>query len=213
MALAIKDEITEFVCQDYVANEVYATEVAGEAPSLPRPPFSFLSKRPVLCGAVILRLELLMQKLGHYLLGPTTNTLNWTAHLYNAANQQGQCKNWSDMGFLLYAYKPEELFIGQPPTKGTEFFNRLLLICGGSATNFATDKRGGATVQRAKYMNPRFSLENPSQTSIMFFDTYCEDWSASDTCNDIEKVIAELKLGVTSNQQREKRIRSGNSSS
>lgn len=106
-------------------------------------PFFFLKSHPVLCGLLTYRLTTLMQECGITLCN-AWGSIIFPAHLYNATRQSASLEaHWKHMEYVVSLHSAQRIFVGAPPTEPTEYLKRFVLALGGSASNFARNRRRG----------------------------------------------------------------------
>ena len=107
------------------------------------PPYHLLKSHPVLAGLLTFRLNLLLNEYGIDLSNAWGSVI-YPIHLYNAARQSaGLTEKWDDAEFILIVHSPSRIFVGAPPTEPQDYHKRFLFALGGSASNFARNRRRG----------------------------------------------------------------------
>ncbi|KAL8734027.1 MAG: hypothetical protein Q9166_001788 [cf. Caloplaca sp. 2 TL-2023] len=84
-----------------------------------------------------------------------------------------KCAAWKDMELVIMLQSPEILFVGDAPNNLEEYFKRLLLSMGYSATAFAANRRTNIGPQ-ASARGPR-SLKELGQVGKLFGNRYCNN--------------------------------------
>jgi len=140
----VKDWILTWLDNDTlgVAMERCAREKGGTVAVLGKDGgHALLKQYPVLCGVWLYKLRLTVN-------GVSINFTNaWgllspCAHLYNAMRQEKLLESdWDAMEDALELHKSDGIFIGDPPDKIKDYYNRLCLCIGFSAARFSRNLR------------------------------------------------------------------------
>ncbi|EME82467.1 uncharacterized protein MYCFIDRAFT_88405 [Pseudocercospora fijiensis CIRAD86] len=130
--------------KNWVLSDMLAkVPVSGPGAEVKPQPFHLLKNHPVLAGLMVFNLNLQLQDVGITLCNAWGSVL-YPAHLYNAVRQSTDIDlTWKDMEYLLQLHTAKRLFVGAPPTEPSEYHKRFLLALGGSAVNFARNRRAG----------------------------------------------------------------------
>lgn len=105
--------------------------------------FYLLRNHPVLSGLLAFNLNLSMQEAG-IILCNTWGSILYPAHLYNACRHSaGLDVEWPDIEYVIATHSAKRLFVGAAPTEPSDYLKRFVLALGGSAQNFARNRRGG----------------------------------------------------------------------
>lgn len=104
-------------------------------------PFYLLKNHPVLSGLLMFNLNMRLQEAGITLCNAWGSVI-YPAHLYNACRQSANWETeWRDMDYVIATHSAKRIFVGAPPTERSEYLKRFLLALGGSASNFARNRR------------------------------------------------------------------------
>lgn len=103
--------------------------------------FQFLRINPVLTGLMTLRLNLMLHDCGVSLCHGELS-VDWTAHLYNAARKNCHLNPWGVMDFLIRTQNPaNKFFVGMAPSTARDCWRQSSLAMGSSAINSASHRR------------------------------------------------------------------------
>ena len=144
----------------------------------------------MLAGLLTFRLNVLLNDAGITLCNAWGSVL-YPIHLYNAARQSADLtEEWDDAEYILSVHSPSRVFVGAPPTEPQEYYKRFLLALGGSAGNFARNRRrDGAEVIIESKKGPR-GLKTTSPVKDIFSCAYLEGGSAVLSTPNIVAMIA-----------------------
>ncbi|KAI9369832.1 hypothetical protein BJX61DRAFT_125262 [Aspergillus egyptiacus] len=121
----------------------------------PEQRFMILKWNPLLSGMLLYDTKVCYEQAGIHMQTAWHSILS-TAHLYNMlASENLLAGRWEAMEDVMDWH--DELFVGDRPTKGEDYWKRWLLTMGSSATNFARDARSSRVrlaPGRGKEMKP-----------------------------------------------------------
>jgi hypothetical protein len=101
--------------------------------------FSLLRQHPILCGSMVMKLNVLMPNRG-IALANAKGSIQAVAHLYNAVQHStSEMLKWADMEGLIEFFREEKVFKGARPTSPKDFFKRYAIMLGFSATDFCLE--------------------------------------------------------------------------
>jgi hypothetical protein len=159
--------------------------------------FSLLRQHPILCGSLVIRLNLLMQNRG-IALANTKGSIRAVAHLYNAVQHSiSDMPKWADMEALIKYFREEKVFKGARPTSPKDFFKRYAIMLGSSATAFASNRRSSRPDLAGSGKNTRGMFLNRPFTQL-FWDRLLSGESAKgiSTLASVEKLFNETNKGM-----------------
>lgn len=109
------------------------------------PPFKFLRRNPMYCGLLIHNMRANLHLAGStYAAGP--GALVGVTQLYHAIRQEqllAEDLRWDDLETLWDMQGNSAFFVGDPPSNREAYFKNYCLSIGTSASNWASNKRGG----------------------------------------------------------------------
>jgi len=179
---AIQTSILDVIDSWIFHDEIKATmKRMTQKQGLPLPPgeFHLLRQHPLLCGLFAFFINMQMQEAG-VTYANAWGTVLYTAHLYNAVEQEGFTQSsWPDMQMLTHLQTPERLFVGGAPSNAQDYLKRFTLCMGYAAEQYARNRRTHTPV--ASKTGPR-GLRELGEISQIFKKRYCEnsdlhDWS------------------------------------
>ncbi|KAL8668933.1 MAG: hypothetical protein Q9168_006459 [Polycauliona sp. 1 TL-2023] len=156
-------------------------------------PFQLLRQYPVICGLFSFALTMHYQEIQVTFVN-AWGSLMYTGQLYNAVRQEKlmtRSKMWKDMEFVMSLQGYDKFFVGDPPTELEAYLKRFVLSMGGSATNFAKNRRKNTVAVSAK--GPR-QLTKLCAAGQLFIGRYCNNDAAVGWTTEMMKSIIEAKL-------------------
>jgi hypothetical protein len=126
--------------------------------------FILLRQHPMLCGSMVMKLNLLMHNRG-IALANAEGRIQAVAHLCNAVQYCiSEMPKWADMEAFIKFFREEKIFKGDRPTNLKDFFKRYAIMLSFSATAFASNRRsntpelvGGGKNTRGMSVNRPFT--------------------------------------------------------
>ncbi|KAM3417680.1 hypothetical protein BST61_g5916 [Cercospora zeina] len=104
--------------------------------------FYLLKNHPVLAGLLVFHLNVRLQEAG--ITCNAWGSVLYPAHLYNACQQSGGLDApWRDIEYMIETHAAKRLFVGVPPSEASDYIERFVFALGGSASNFARNRRPG----------------------------------------------------------------------
>lgn len=170
-------------------------KVFGKAKAMfgPGKPFYLLSQHPMLCGLLKFAITLKQQRSGMI----KTNYQGFvlaTAHLYNAAQQDGSMSNsWVAMDELITLWNPEQIYFGPTPTEPAAWYDRYVYVEGMPAEYFAPNKR-----KRIYTTRPQRDYKEPFQYPRLMWtllERYCktDPQSPGMTMEEVELLLSKRR--------------------
>ncbi|PYH81313.1 hypothetical protein BO82DRAFT_336425 [Aspergillus uvarum CBS 121591] len=176
------------------------TQPAKERHQVWRPSDSFklMKWHPLFCGILTYYVKARFQDFAMAFQG-TWGAIMYTAHLYNALQQEGLLtRHWADMELVLSWHK--EIFVGAPPCQRPDFLKQYSLCIGCSAAAFARNRRDSARLPESK-AGPR-RMKPVAPVSRMFFSRHCEGLAPSGfSGSDLETILSRSAMGKKDEQQ------------
>lgn len=170
-------------------------KVFGKAKAMfgPGKPFYLLSQHPMLCGLLKFAITLKQQRSGMI----KTNYQGFvlaTAHLYNAAQQDGSMSNsWVAMDELITLWNPEQIYFGPTRTEPAAWYDRYVYVEGMPAEYFAPNKR-----KRIYTTRPQRDYKEPFQYPRLMWtllERYCktDPQSPGMTMEEVELLLSKRR--------------------
>ncbi|RAH76013.1 hypothetical protein BO86DRAFT_426094 [Aspergillus japonicus CBS 114.51] len=188
------------------------TQPAKERHQVWRPSDSFklMKWHPLFCGILTYYVKARFQDFAMAFQG-TWGAIMYTAHLYNALQQEGLLtRHWADMELVLGWHN--EIFVGAPPSQQPDFLKQYSLCIGCSAAAFARNRRDHARLPESK-AGPR-RMKPVAPVSRMFFSRHCEGLAPSGFSeSDLETILAKSTIGKGEQQDESRSTQRGTRSS
>ncbi|KAL8868404.1 MAG: hypothetical protein Q9174_005015, partial [Haloplaca sp. 1 TL-2023] len=166
--------IDSWVLKDLVADRFQKIKMQTGTPG--GEPYSMLRQYPLLCGLFTFAIKTRFQELS-ITFANAWGSIMYTAHLYNALRfEKLMGTGWKDMEFVISLQSQEALFVGDAPRTLEDYLKRYLLSMGYSATNFASNRRPGASAT-ASSRGPR-GMAQLGRVCKLFGDRYCNNTPA-----------------------------------
>lgn len=158
--------VKEWVVEDRMG-KAHRTMSSGRG--LQPQPFQFLRRNPVVCGLLVLRLNLQLQEIGQQVVAAWGSAI-YPLHLYNACRQsKGLAVVWEDAEYLYQLQMAQRILAGGAPKDPQEYLQRFLTIHGAGASKFARDRQPGGIEMAVKAKkNPR-GLKTTSPVKDIFY--------------------------------------------
>ncbi|PYI35005.1 hypothetical protein BP00DRAFT_463023 [Aspergillus indologenus CBS 114.80] len=165
---------------------------------------------PLFCGILTYYVKARFQDFAMAFQGTWGATM-YTAHLYNALQQEGLLtRHWADMELVLGWHN--EIFVGAPPCQQPDFLKQYSLCIGCSAAAFARNRRDSARLPESK-AGPR-RMKPVAPVSRMFFSRHCEGRAPSGFSeSDLETILAKSTIGKGEQQDESRSMQRGTRSS
>lgn len=115
--------VKEWIEDDYVGTALH--QHGGRQAAVR--PFRLLRNHPILCGLIVFRLQILLQRSSIEMCNDS-GSIVYAAHIYNAACRGGGLhKHRRDIDYIIDLHTPKRVFSGTSPSVAAEYFDRFPL--------------------------------------------------------------------------------------
>lgn len=124
--------------------------------------YRWLRRQPIRCGIIAYSLKTYFHHTS-IRWADTKRSVLACAHLHNALKREWVLASpWKDMELLLKLQDESHLFAGAPPRSAEQYNRRFsLAVAGGSATNFARNRRRPDHIARSTAKTRRLHAQDP----------------------------------------------------
>ncbi|KAH8649226.1 hypothetical protein BX600DRAFT_484115 [Xylariales sp. PMI_506] len=193
---SIRQIVETFIEQDPLLVMWQAADEGLSRPKQDRPEHLLFSRNPVICGLVMMHLNLRMQTIGQSLVNQWYDVPQ-LAFLYNLIKQNtGSKLIWPDIEMFIRIHGENRIFVDDRPRDAAQSLNRLEMATGiSSAARFARNSRH----EQSDFHRPDWNsntarlLEPTTKVANLFRDRYTLDTSRKVVSSaNIEKLLDEL---------------------